>query len=174
MTSRKIPLLLVCLSLSTVGSGCAGGKPSVDFGDRSTGNLLWGASHYRWENRDLDKSLAYADKALELHGAEARKMQASLSDFPVTDPPGNVFKYNTLNNVALTTLVKGETLLEKGDQAGAAEAFTMVIRDFGYAQAQDLGEWGDYVTSVPRDAKGFVKLADVAKQRLADIKAGQN
>jgi hypothetical protein len=144
----------------------------VDLGDSSLGNLLWGASHYGFIKKDLDKGLVYADKALELYGDEARQMQASLSDFPPTDPPEATYKYKVLNNVALAALAKGEILKAKGDRAGAEAALNMLVQDFGYAQFQDLGEWGDFASEVPRDAGGFLKLADVAKLVLADLEAG--
>jgi hypothetical protein len=100
-------------------------------------------------------------------------MQASLSEFPATDPPEDTFKYKALNDVAAVVLAKGEILLEKGDHEGAREAFTMVVEDFGYAQVQDLGEWGEFAPGVARDARGFMKVAELAKMRLAELEAGQ-
>ena len=166
-----VPFVL-CSGLGMV--GCAGGPPFVDLGDRSTGNLLWGASHYLWEDRDLDKALAYANAGLEIHGDEARAQQASLSDFVPTDPAERVYEYRTLNNVGLIALARAEVLLAQGDRAGAEQAFSALVEEFGYAQFQDLGEWRGYASTVARDDRGFVKLADVATARLADLKAGRD
>ena len=172
MKSHAFPSMIILLSVSLFVLGCGGGAPSVDLGDSSSGNLVWGTYFYGFTEKDSDKALVYADKALELHGAEARQMQASLSGFPATDPPEATYKYKALNDVGAAVLAKGQLLLEKGDRAGAEEAFTMVIQDFGYAQIQDLGEWKDTFPSVPRDAKGFMKTAELAKVRLADLEAG--
>jgi len=174
MKSNAPPLMFLLLSVSLVVLGCGGSKPSVDLGDTSSGNLVWGTYYYGFQEKDRDKALVYADKALELHGTEAREMQASLSGFPATDPPEATYKYKALNDVGAAVLAKGEMLLEKGDRAGAEEAFTMVIQDFGYAQIQDLGEWQNAFPSVPRDARGFMKTVDLAKLRLADINADKN
>ena len=174
MNFRAFPWFPTWLIVAGVVLGCAGGAPSVDLGDGSTGNLVWGAVHYGLDNKDYDKGVAYADKALELHGAEARAMQASLTDFPPTDPPEATFKYKALNDVGLIALVKGEILRRKGDRAGAAEAWSMVIEDFGYAQVQELGEWQNLPPTFPRDAQGFIKLADVAKLALSDPGLDEN
>lgn len=174
MKSRMPFVALAVLLFGLLALGCSGGSPSVDLGDQSTGNLLWGATHYMYEDRDLDKALAYADAGLELHGAEARSQQASLSDFPPTDPPEAAYEYTALNNVGLIALARGEILLAQGDRAAASEAFSVVIEDFGYAQAQDLGEWQGYAEAVPRDERGFIKIAEVAELRLAEIEAGRD
>ena len=144
----------------------------MDLGDGSLGNLMWWAAQFGFVQKDSDKALVYTDKALEVYGDDARREQASLSGFPSTDPPEATYKYRTLNNVGLIALMKGEILLEKGDRAGAAKAFNMVIQDFGYAQFEDGGEWKDYPLPLSKDAGGFMKLADMAKNRLADMEAG--
>ena len=174
MKLKVISVLLFGLSIGFIAVGCGGGSPSVDFGDQSIGNLVWGTYHYGFVDKDADKALAFADKALELYGAEARSIQASLSEFPATDPPEETFKYNTLNNVAAAVLAKGQILADQGDHEGAREAFTMVVEDFGYAQVQDLGEWRDAAPGVARDARGFMKVAEVATMSLAELDAGQS
>ena len=39
-------------------------------------------------------------------------------------------------------------------------------------RSRKLGQWKDY--DGPRDAMGFIRLADVANQSLASIKKGKN
>lgn len=146
----------------------------MDLGDGSSSHLVWGTYYYGFQDKDLDKALVYADKTLELHGAEARQMQASLSGFPATDPPEETYKYKALNNVGAAVFAKGQILWEKGDRAGAEEAYTMVIQDFGYAQIQDQGEWQGAFPNVPRDDRGFMKTVELAKERLAEIEADKN
>ena len=172
MNCKAIPLCLVLLSFELVVVGCGGGAPALDMGDGSRGYLLYGASHHLSEDRDLAKSVAYADKALELYGDEARSMQESLSGFPATDPPEATFKYQTLNNAGLSVLLKAYALRQMGDLDGATEANTMVIQDFGYAQVQELGEWQVTKGFLEHDAMGFVKIADVARKSIAEIEAG--
>ena len=51
-------LIVTCLSIGLIVLGCAGGRPSIDIGDGSSGNLLWGVTHYGYENKDVDKAMA--------------------------------------------------------------------------------------------------------------------
>lgn len=164
------PILLVWLLFGAL--GCSGGAPSLDLGDQSSGYFVWAVVHNTFEEVDLDKAVAYADTGLERYGDEARRMQSSLSDFPLTDPPESAYEYDTLNEVGFIAFVRGEALRQKGDLAGARDSYSMVVDEFGFAQVQDLGEWKDEARSVPRDAQGFLRLADVAKLRLAEIEAG--
>jgi len=169
MKTSSLAATLLLLTIGFGALGCGGGASSVDLGDSSTGNLLWGTVHYLYEVRDLDKALAYADATLEIHGEEARSQQASLSGFPATEPPEATYEYRTLNNVGFVSMVRGEILREKGDLAGAREAYTATIEQFGYAQVQDLGEWQGYLPSVPRDERGFVKVAAATEALLANL-----
>lgn len=174
MKSKTFLLTWLLLPVGLFVLGCGGGAPSVDLGDSSLGNLMWGASHYGFIENDPDKGMVFADKAMELYADEARQLQASLSDFPPTDPPEATYKYKVLNNVGLMAMMKGELLLKQGDRAGAEEYFNMVLQDFGYAQFEDNSEWGGDWKDMPRDDNGFIKLVDVAKLRLADVKAGKD
>ena len=172
MKFKMIPTFLILLSISLFVLGCGGSGPSADLGDGSLGNLLWGASQYGFIENDYDKALVYADKAMELYGDEARQLQASLSDFPSTDPPEAAYEYKVLNGMGMMSLMKGEILRKQGDRAGAEKYFNMVIQDYGYAQAEDNGEWGEEFKDFPRDDQGFLKVADVARMRLAELEAG--
>lgn len=148
--SRSIPILILC---SVLVAGCAGtpSSPPLDFGDMSVNNL-WYQVDTRKRAGDLDQALIYADKLIELHSTEAREQQASLSDYPLNE---KVYKYNTLNYVGLALLVKGDMLKEKGDNAGAREAYNTLIRDFTYAQHGTKDE--------------FFKAAEDAKERLEEL-----
>lgn len=171
MNSKRFPTLLILIVTSLFFLGCGGSAPSVDLGDSSLGNLMWGASQYGFIENDYDKAMVYADKAMELYGDEARQQQASLSDFPPTDPPEAAYKYKVLNGMGLMTLMKGGILEKQGDRAGAEEQYNRVIQDFGYAQFEDNGEWGEEYKNMPRDDQGFLKVADVARMKLAELEA---
>jgi hypothetical protein len=170
MKSPVTPVLLAWLLFGLL--GCSGGAPTLDLGDQSSGYFVWAVVHHTYEAADLDKAVAYADEGLARYGDTARRMQASLSEFPPTDPPESAYEYDTLNAVGFIAFVRADALQRKGDLAGAKASYSMVVEEFGYAQIQDLGEWKGEARSVPRDAQGFLRLADVAKLRLAEIEAG--
>ncbi len=149
----SIPILMLGAVLV---AGCAGSlhAPPLDFGDHSTGNLRYQAEARRHAG-DLDQALIYTDKLIELHSAEAREMQASLSDYPPTE---DAYNYGALNGVGVAYIIRAEILMEKGDKAGAREAYNTITRDFSYAQYQD-GEYDWY------------KAGEVAKRRLEELQA---
>ena len=78
----SIPMLMLGAALI---AGCAGSSssPPLNFGDMSVSSLLYQVGTRKTAG-DLDQALIYADKLLELHSAEAREQQASLSDYPRT------------------------------------------------------------------------------------------
>ncbi len=61
MELKALLLTLTCLSVGLGTLGCAESKPSLDPGDRSSGDLIWGVFHYEYESRDVDRVLLYAD-----------------------------------------------------------------------------------------------------------------
>lgn len=152
-TSLSIPILILGAVLV---AGCAGSpsSPPLNFGDMSPANL-WYQAEARRRAGDLDQALVYTEKLIELHSAEAREIQASLSDYPPTE---EAYSYGTLNGVGVAYLIKGEILMEKGDEAGAREAFNTLIRDFTYAQYTDEGS-----------SEGWFKAAEVAERKLGEL-----
>ena len=148
--NSSLSIIILCSALI---AGCAitPTSPPLNFGDNSVNNL-WYQVDTRGRAGDPDQALIYADKLIELHSAEAREQQASLSNYPVG---AKVYSYNTLNYVGLTLLVKGNMLKEKGDNTGAREAYNTLIRDFTYAQ--------------PGDTDNFVKVSEEAKKRLEEM-----
>lgn len=146
-TFLSTPLLLLGALLF---ASCSS-SPPINFGDMSPGNL-WFQAGARQGAGDLDQALIYANKLIELHSAEAMKEQASLSDYPSVK---DAYSYPALNAVAGAYMIKGEVLTNKGDKAGARDAYNTVISNFGYAQFQDVGN--------PED---WLKASEVAEQRL--------
>lgn len=176
MIAKTLPALLLSVALLSGALGCASSSPSIDFGDDSTGNLLWGIQHHGFSLGDHERGLAYADRLVELYGPEARRIQAELAGFPSTDPPEETFKYDKLNHVGLALLAKGEFLEREGDHQGAAAAYTMVIEEFGYAQFQDFGGWEELEEEklATKDARGFFKLAEAAASLRDQLPAGMD
>ena len=170
MNIKAFPIALILLSTSLGALGCAGGSPKIDMGDGSSGGLVWGTIHYGFERQDRDRGIAYADKLVELYGDEARSQQASLSDYPSTDPPEETYRYATLNNVAFGLLGKAALLRENGDLAGARESCEAIIREYSFGQLKaDSAGAKKIAPDMPRDAQGFVKLGEVAEWMLADL-----
>ena len=88
-------------------------------------------------------------------------MQASLSDYPPSDPPEAVYNYQALNHVGVAYWVKGEILMEEGQNSEAREAFNTVVNEFGYAQYQN-----------PEGV--FLKASELANARLAELQVDMN
>ena len=176
MRLRLAPSILL-LALGVILGGCAGTK-DLPHDDGSIGSMVYRMAS-NWGSGDPDAALVYADRILDTYGDEAREIQASLSDFPATDPPEETYKYNTLNLTGLAAYGKGEILRQQGDTEGAVEAYTMAVQDFGYAQLLDYGE--QYVKNGPstprldRPAEGkWWRPADLAQARLDELAAGGN
>ncbi|NNE09982.1 MAG: hypothetical protein HKN20_15585 [Gemmatimonadetes bacterium] len=162
MKFRLISPIVIPLCMMALVMGC-GGPPSVNFGDGSVGNLVWGVTHNAYETQEPDKALLFADRAVEVYGEEARTINASLSEYPPTDPPESVYKYKPLNEVGFVLYTKGTILLERGDKEGAAAAFQSLVDDYHYAQFQ--------VWDKPEE---WWKPAEEAKKRLAELESGDS
>lgn len=138
--------------------GMAASSPAraeVDFGDYTSATLTakaWNALNGGF----LDDALQFVNKCIELHAAEALKMQASLTSAPSFATPEAAGGYWALNDVGTCLFIKGQVLLKKGDKAGAKEAFTRLRDQFAFAQCWDPNGW-------------FWKPADAAKQKLVEI-----
>jgi hypothetical protein len=130
-------------------------RAEVDFGDHSSSTLTTKA----WDalgTGDLEDALAYVAKCISMYEAEAKKMQASLTDYPSNDPKEETFKYWALNDVGTCYFIKGEVLLKKGDTAGAKTAFETCANDFKFCQCWDPKGW-------------FWKPADAARQKVVEL-----
>jgi tetratricopeptide (TPR) repeat protein len=132
---------------------------NVDFGDMSSQTLTTKA----WEALEIGKYLAvdiYVDKCVEMYGAKAREMQASLKDF--VDPGKNlekkeeVFKQWALNDVGTCLFIKGKALRDQGKKDEAKKVYEQVIKDYGFAQCWDPKGW-------------FWSLAQGAKDQIMGI-----
>jgi len=127
----------------------------LDFGDHSSATLTskaWDA----YGSQRFDDALAYIDKCIELYEGEAKTMQASLTDFPPTDPPEATSKYWALNDVGTCLFIKGEIFLKQGNPIGAKAAFDQLVNELGYAQCWDPKGW-------------YWKPAEAAKQKLVEL-----
>ena len=151
----SLSIFILMLSVISI-AGCAvKSSPPLNFGDGSTGNLLW-QSYTRFNAGDYEQTIIYADKIIETYSAEASKMQASLSDYP---PIKDVYKYNELNSVAKAFMMKAAALSRMGDLAGARTAYNTVIQDYTFGQSEGGGPYKE----------DWYKLGELAKQKLAEL-----
>jgi hypothetical protein len=102
----------------------------------------------------FQKAYGTADEVMRRFGAEAKKEQKSLNDFPATE---QMDSYGTLNGVAQAQFIRAEALKKEGKTQEAIAAFGVVVSDYSYAQAWDSRGW-------------FYKLAEVAKEGIDRLK----
>ncbi len=155
---RKLTLtmaLVVCVLASATQTVFA--QKRINFGDYRSVTLAskaWAAL----EQGDIDAVLAYTNKCIELYGEQAKKMQASLSDYPAG---GNkeIFSYWALNDVATSLFIQGEAYRKAKMFEEAKEAYRKVINNYTYGQCWDTKGW-------------FWKPAEAAKEKIAAIESG--
>ena len=131
--------------LSTMGT-------AYDFGDYTSQTLTTKA----WEvlGKDDHKGVElYTKKCIELYEAEAKKQQASLTEFA---PKVKAFDNWALNDVATCYFILGESLMAQKRFPEAKAAFDRVVNDFSFAQCWDPKGW-------------FWKVAVAARGRLNKI-----
>ncbi len=125
-----------------------------DFRSETLSRKAWEAL----EKNDLDAVLAYTNKNIELYGDQAKKMQASLTDYP-TGISQEIFKYWALNDIATSLFIQGEAYRKSGLEKQAKEAYKTLIEEFSYGQCWDPKGW-------------FWKPAETAQEKLAMIESG--
>jgi tetratricopeptide (TPR) repeat protein len=133
-------------------------KPTAyDFGDFRSTTLATKAWVALGKN-DIEAVLAYTGKCIDLYGAKAKEMQASLKDYP-TGSNDDIFKYWALNDVATSYYIQGEAYRQANMKEEAKEAFNKVVNDFTFGQCWDTKGW-------------FWKPAEAAKEKLAMLESG--
>ncbi|MEI8010916.1 MAG: tetratricopeptide repeat protein [Candidatus Omnitrophota bacterium] len=128
--------------------------PAADFGDFSSKTLAakaWGAL----SGKDLKSVEMYVNKIVELYGAKAKEMQASLKEYP-WESNAKIFSYWALNDVGTGLFILGEAYQNAGRTEDARQAFRRVIQEYLYAQCWDTQGW-------------FWKPAEAAQKKLAEL-----
>lgn len=150
---RKIVMLILAMGLLFP----AIAKAEYNFGDNRSVTLTTKA----WEaleKGDVEAVLAYTNRCIELYGEEAKKMQASLTEFP----KGNnqeIFNYWALNDVGTCLYIQGEAYRKANMNEEAKEAYKTLEDNYGFAQCWDNQGW-------------FWKPAEAAKERLTALEGG--
>lgn len=151
------------VALLTVASGfvlaSAHTVHAYNFGDARSETLVskaWGSLN----EGDIEGVLAYTNKALELYGEPAAKMQESLDGY-VEGTKDDVFSYWALNDVATSLYIQAEAYRKADMLDEAKDVYKKLINEFTYGQCWDSNGW-------------FWKPADAAKEKLAMIETGSN
>jgi len=153
---RKVLFVAMLLTASVL-FACPQTASAYNFGDYRSTTLIskaWGAL----SENDLEAVLAYTNKCIELYGAQAQKMEASLTDYP-KGTNDEVFAYWALNDIATGLFIQGEAYRKANMKDEAKKAYQKVISDYTYGQCWDAGGW-------------FWKPAEAAKEKIAMIESG--
>jgi len=125
---------------------------AYDFGDYTSQTLTTKAWEVLAQN-DAKGVELYTKKCIELYEGDAKKQQASLTEFA---PKEKAFDNWALNDVATCYFILGESLMAQSRYAEAKAAFERVVNDFGFAQCWDPKGW-------------FWKVAVASRGRLNKI-----
>ncbi|MBF0331621.1 MAG: tetratricopeptide repeat protein [Candidatus Omnitrophica bacterium] len=134
--------------------------PAYNFGDFKSSTLATKA----WQalnDKNLDGVLAYTNKCIEMYGAEAVKMQATLKELPAGDPQ-KIFAFWALNDVSTCLYIQGEAYRVADQKDKAKVAFERVVNEFSFGQAYDPAN------------KSFWNPAAGAKDKLDMMAKGLN
>jgi tetratricopeptide (TPR) repeat protein len=112
------------------------------------------------ETGDIEAVLAYTNKCIELYAEQAKKMQSSLTDYPVGTNQ-EIFGYWALNDVATCLFIQGEAYRKANMNDEAKEVFFKLTNEYTFGQCWDAKGW-------------FWKPAEAAKEKLATIESGSS
>lgn len=130
----------------------------LDFGDMKSSTIAARA----WEalaKKDINGAQAYVNKNIELYGAKAREMQASLKEFP-WESQEKIFSYWALNDVGTSLFVLGQAYRNADKKAEAITIFKQLVKEYGYSQCWDPQGW-------------FWKPAEAAEQQIIELEAAK-
>jgi hypothetical protein len=128
-------------------------KPA-DFGDFSSQTLTtkaWGALAHH----DVKLVETYVNKTVDLYGAKAKEMQASLKEY-VWESNKKIFSYWALNDVGTSLYILGEAYQNAGRKEEARKAYKQVSDIYSFAQCWDTHGW-------------FWKPAEAAQKKLGEL-----
>jgi len=151
---RILWLVLVAVLLMPMAA-----RAEYDFGDLRSVTLAskaWDAL----DKGDVEAVLAFTNKCVELYGEEAKKMQASLTEYP-TGSNQEIFNYWALNDVGTCLYIQGEAYRKANMNEEAKEAYKKVVDNYGFSQSWDPKGW-------------FWKPAEAAKEKITAIDTGKS
>ncbi len=156
---KKVFLTLTILLTSLMIVSPTRVMAAYNFGDFRSETLITKAWKAMQDN-DMEAVLAYTNKCIELYGEQAKKMQASLTDYPKGENK-EIFSYWALNDVATGLFIQGEMYRKSKMNDEASAAYKKIIDNYSFGQAWDPQGW-------------FWKPADAAKEKLAMLESGSD
>jgi len=146
-----ISTLLFTLFLSSPAHG-------YDYGNLTSATLVskaWGA----FNRNDLEATLAYTKKCIQLYSDKAEEMQNALTDY-AGGSREEVFSYWALNDIATAYFIQGEAYRKADMPEEALKAYNILIEKYTFGQCWDSGGW-------------FWKPAEAAQQKIKLMEAGE-
>ena len=126
----------------------------LDFGDYTSSHLTQKAWAALAAN-DLDATVAYVSKNLELYAAKAKEMQDALTEYS-WESKDKIFSYWALNDVGTSLFILGQAYQNAGKNQEAQETYKKLIDEYFYAQCWDPQGW-------------FWKPAEAAQEKIAQL-----
>ena len=155
---KKILVVLLLTIAGLTGFYVQPSQAAYSFGDYRSETLVtkaWGAL----AQNDIEGVLAYTNKCLELYADQAKKMQASLTDYP-QGANEKIFSYWALNDVATALFIQGEAYRKANMMDEAMEVYGK-IANYSFGQAWDPQGW-------------FWKPAEAAKEKMTMVESGSS
>lgn len=155
---KKVSLIL-CLIIGSVFLVIPQTVLAYDFGDHRSVTLTTKA----WKafgDKDLEAVTVYTNKCIELYGAKAKEMQASMKGYAEGSKDA-IFSYWALNDVATSLFIQGEALRDAGKKDEAKAVYQKLVDEYSYGQCWDTGGW-------------FWKPAEAAKEKIKMIETGSS
>ena len=160
---KKLVIMMCALVMAAAGAQLANAQtapaaapsaaaPSYNFGDYKSSTLAtkaWKAL----EEKNVEAVVVYTNKCLELYGAKAAEMQASLKE-PASGDDQKIFSYWALNDVATCLYIQGEAYYRAKQKDKAKPLFERVVKEFSFGQTYDPAN------------KAFWKPADGAADKI--------
>ncbi len=130
---------------------CLPAWADLDFGDFSSSTIT-GKAWAALGAKNYADAIAYANKCVEMYGAQALEMQKGLSA-PVSGDREEVFKKWAMNDVGTCYYITGQAFEKQDKATEALAAYKQLVDKVPFAQCWDTKGW-------------FWKPADAAKARL--------
>ncbi len=130
----------------------------LDFGDMKS-SFITSKAWAALAKKDLKSVQAYVNKNLDLYGARAREMQASLKEFP-WESQEKIYSFWALNDVGTSLFVLGQAYRNADMKTEAIAVFKQLVKDYGFSQCWDPQGW-------------FWKPAEAAEQQIIELEAAK-
>ncbi|MCU0652053.1 MAG: hypothetical protein MUC39_03830 [Candidatus Omnitrophica bacterium] len=156
LPASRLFIAIFCLTFFTAFAEepAAVNKEQIDLEKFPDKNLMQ-AAWDRYNAKQYDAALSYAERCIALYDTHAKKMQASLHA-PI--PREIINQYWVLNDVATAKFIKGRILWIRGDFKGAKSVLSDVVQNYTYAMAYDRRGWYWNVSKASEDMLHAIDL----------------